>query len=126
MGRFLPLILKNAWRNHRRTLLTVASIGVSLCLLGVVMAMYKAFYYSQANDFEARRVIVRNRVSLTMTMPMFYAQRIAEIPGVQVVMNSQWFGGAYKDARDPNNFFARIASRMTTNASMATLFSGTR
>ena len=109
MGRFLPLILKNAWRNHRRTLLTVASIGVSLCLLGVVMAMYKAFYYSQANDFEARRVIVRNRVSLTMTMPMFYAQRIAEIPGVQVVMNSQWFGGAYKDARDPNNFFARIA-----------------
>jgi cell division protein FtsX len=35
--RFASLILKNSWRNHRRTLLTVFSIGVSLCLLGMVL-----------------------------------------------------------------------------------------
>jgi cell division protein FtsX len=35
MFRFLPLVLKNSWRNRQRTFLTIASITVSLCLLGV-------------------------------------------------------------------------------------------
>ncbi len=109
MGRFLPLILKNSWRNHRRTLLTVLSIGVSLCLLGVVMAMYKAFYYTQANEYQALRLVTRNRVSLTLPMPIFYGPKIEQVPGARVVMMSQWFGGTYKDARDPKNFFARLA-----------------
>jgi putative ABC transport system permease protein len=108
MGRFLPLILKNSWRNHRRTLLTVLSIGVSLCLLGVVMALYKAFYYAKPNQSQALRLITRNRVSLTVTMPIFYGPKIRQIHGVREVMMSQWFGGTYKDARDPNNFFARL------------------
>jgi len=109
MGRFIPLILKNSWRNHRRTLLTVFSIGVSLCLLGVVMAMYKAFYYTKANDYQALRLVTRNRVSLTLPMPIFYGPKIEQVPGARVVMMSQWFGGTYKDARDPKNFFARLA-----------------
>jgi putative ABC transport system permease protein len=108
MGRFLPLILKNGWRNHRRTLLTVFSIGVSLCLLGVVMALYKAFYFAQPNESQALRLITRNRVSLAQPLPIFYGPKIRQIRGVREVMMSQWFGGTYKDARDPNNFFARL------------------
>ena len=34
MFRYLPFVLKNSWRNRRRTLLTIVSISVSLCLLG--------------------------------------------------------------------------------------------
>jgi putative ABC transport system permease protein len=109
VARFIPFILKNAWRNHRRTLLTVFSIGVSLCLLGVLMAMYKAFYFTQPNDYQALRLVTRNRVSLALPMPIYYGQKIRQIPGVREVMMSQWFGGAYKDSRDPNNFFARLA-----------------
>ena len=37
MLRYLPLIVKNCWRNRRRTVLTVISIGISMCLLGVLM-----------------------------------------------------------------------------------------
>ena len=44
--KHLPMILKNVWRNRRRTILTVLSIGVSLCLLGVLLAIYHAFYFS--------------------------------------------------------------------------------
>jgi putative ABC transport system permease protein len=109
MTRFASLILKNSWRNHRRTLLTVFSIGVSLCLLGMVMALYKAFYYSKPTDNQALRLVTRNRVSLTLPMPIYYEQKIQQVPGVRLVMLSQWFGGTYKDARDPNNFFARLA-----------------
>src|SRR3954463_2226045 len=109
MLRYLPLILKNCWRNRRRTVLTIASIGISMCLLGVMMTMYHAFYLSEPQDEGARRLVVRNRVSLTVPIPISYMSRIKQIPGVREVMIGNWFGGTYKDNRDPKNMFARFA-----------------
>lgn len=108
MTRFLSLIWKNALRNRRRSALTIASIGMSLCLLGVIMAIYYALYMSETNPAQALRLTTRNRVSLTLTMPGFYLQRILQVPGVREAQPWQWFGGTYKDARDPNNFFPRF------------------
>ncbi len=109
MIRYLPMILKNCWRNRRRTTLTIISIGVSMCLLGVMMALYHAFYFAAPAPEEALRLVTRNKVSLTFPLPEFYRQKISRIPGVRDVMISQWYGGVYKDARDPKNFFARFA-----------------
>src|ERR1039458_9113997 len=88
MLRFLPLVLKNCWRNRRRTLLTIASISVSMCLLGVMIAMYHALYLSDATPEEALRVVTRNKISLTQQMPESYKNRIKQIPGVREVMVS--------------------------------------
>src|SRR6516162_3847116 len=109
MFRYLPLVLKNCWRNRRRTILTVASVGISMCLLGVVVAMYQAFYMSNPTPAQALRLIARNRISLTVTMPRAYQSRIERTPGVRIAMISNWFGGTYKDARDPKNQFSRFA-----------------
>jgi putative ABC transport system permease protein len=109
MLRYLPLILKNCWRNRRRTILTIASVGISMCLLGVMIALFHAFYVSDPPPEEALRLVTRNRISLTQVFPESYAQRIKQIPGVRETMYNQWFNGVYKDARDPNNFFARMA-----------------
>jgi len=109
MFRFLPFVLKNSWRNRRRTLLTIVSIGVSMCLLGVIISVYHAFYLSDPTPDQALRLVTRNRISLTVALPQFYRERIKQIPGVREAMVSQWFGGSYKDARDPKNFFARFA-----------------
>jgi putative ABC transport system permease protein len=109
MLRYLPLIAKNALRNRRRSILTICSIAASLCLLGVLLAMYHAFYFSEPPAAQALRLVTRNKVSLTVTMPIFYRQRIQQVPGVVVVGVSQWFGGVYKDSRDQKNFFARFA-----------------
>ena len=106
MLRFLPLVLKNCWRNRRRTFLTIASISISMCLLGVMIAMYHALYLSDATPEQALRVVTRNKISLTEQMPESYKNRIRQLPGVREVMVSQWFGGTYKD---PKNFFARFA-----------------
>ena len=108
MFRYLPLIVKNCWRNRRRTTLTIVSIGVSMCLLGVLISVYHALYLSDATPDQALRLVTRNRVSLTLPIPLFYQQRIRQVPGVKEVMTSQWFNGVYKDARDPKNFFARF------------------
>ena len=109
MFRYIPLVIKNSWRNRRRTTLTVLSIGASLSLLGVLMAVYHAFYLSETPPDQALRLAVRHRVSLVFSMPESYGEKIRRIPGVREVMTQQWFGGVYKDRRDPANMFARFA-----------------
>lgn len=106
---FLPLIAKNGFRNRRRSLLTILSIAASLCLLGLLLTIYHTFFFTEATADQALRLVTRNRVSLANPLPMSYQQQIKQAPGVKEVMIFQWFGGVYKDSRDPANFFARFA-----------------
>ncbi len=108
MLRYLPLIAKNAWRNRRRTILTILSIAASLSLLGMLMAIYAAFYVRDPPPAQALRLAVANKVSLVFSMPEAYREKIKQVPGVREVMAEQWFGGVYKDNR-PENLFARFA-----------------
>lgn len=105
----LPLILKNSLRNRRRSMLTILSIAASLCLLGLLLSIYHSFYYTGETEDQALRLITRNRISLANPIPMSYQQRIKQVPGITEAMIFQWFGGVYKDARDPANFFGRFA-----------------
>lgn len=107
--RYLPLILKNCWRNRRRTVLTILSIGVSMCLLGVMVTLYYAFYLSDPTPDSALRLVTRNKVSLTVAIPLSYMQRIKQVPGIREVMIANWFQGTFRDNRDPKNQFARFA-----------------
>src|SRR2546425_12298745 len=108
MLRYFPLVAKNCWRNRRRTVLTILSIAASLSLLGVLMAIYAAFYFSDPPPEQALRLTVRNKVSLVFPMPEAYREKIKRIPSVREVMEQQWFGGMYKNNR-PENLFARFA-----------------
>src|ERR1700733_14002686 len=109
MLQHIPFIARNAARNRRRSILTVASVAVSLCLLGILMAMYYALFYpDDTSAWQALRLVVHHRVSLAQSLPAAYADKIRQVDGVQGVTVWQWFGGTYKDSRNPNNFFARL------------------
>jgi putative ABC transport system permease protein len=109
MLQHLPFIARNAARNRRRSILTVASVAVSLCLLGILMGMYYTLFYpDNTSAWQALRLVVHHRVSLAQSLPASYFEKIRQVDGVEGVTVWQWFGGAYKDARDPNNFFARL------------------
>jgi putative ABC transport system permease protein len=107
--KYLSLIAKNTLRNRRRSILTILSIAFSLCLLGLLTAIYHLFYFSEPTADSALRLIVRNRVSLANPMPLSYKAKIEQTPGVAGAMILQWYGGTYKDNRDSKNFFARFA-----------------
>jgi putative ABC transport system permease protein len=109
MWKYVPFAFKNSLRNKRRTLLTIASISVSLFLLGMLVAVYHAFYYREAPPEQALRLVVRHRVSLTFPLPEYYEQRIKQIHGVREVCPFSWFGGIYIDRR-PEHFFARFST----------------
>jgi putative ABC transport system permease protein len=108
MFRYFSLAFKNTLRNKRRTALTIASIAVSLCLLGVLVAIYHALFFAQETPGQALRLIVRHRVSLAQPLPVAYEAKIRQVSGVREVSVWNWFGGTYKDNRDPKNFFARL------------------
>src|SRR5689334_21534285 len=101
-------VRKNAFRNWRRTLLTVGSMAFSLLLLSFLMSIWRAFYSNDLRSEQSQmRLIVRHKVSLTNLLPISYRNDIHHIPGVTHVVPFNWFNGVYKDSK-PANFFARF------------------
>ena len=102
-------VTKNAFRNKRRSTLTVLSIAFSLLLLTLMMTIWRGFYLDQGSAESAQRLVVRHRVSLTFNLPGFYREKIRALPGVLAVVPVSWFGGIYKDQK-PANFFAQFGT----------------
>ncbi|HUW60230.1 MAG TPA: FtsX-like permease family protein [Candidatus Bathyarchaeia archaeon] len=100
-------ILRNAFRNKRRTLLTVLSIGFSLFLLITLFTFLGILLNPVPNDETALRLIVRGSSSLIQMMPISYLDKIKGVPNVEFVAPLQWANGIYKE---PKNFFANFAT----------------
>src|SRR5467141_755781 len=103
-------VTKSAFRNKRRSILTVLSITFSLLLLTVMMTVWHRFYVDKCDAQSAQRLITRHRVSLTQNMPVYYREKMRTVPGVGAVATTQWFGGLYKDENKPENFFAQFGT----------------
>ncbi|HLI34019.1 MAG TPA: ABC transporter permease [Terriglobia bacterium] len=102
------LIWRNAIRNRRRTILTIASIAISIFLIGTLQAVLTSLYSTGNTSSQGDlRVVVHRSTSITQPLPEYYKQRIESVPGVKYVVGVQWFGGQYIDA---SNFFANFAA----------------
>lgn len=102
-------VTRSAFRNRLRSVLTVASIGFSLLLLGVMLTLWRSFYIDKGAPDSALRIMTRHKVSLANFLPIYYRDKIRTIPGVVHVVPMTWFGGKYKDDK-PENFFAQFAT----------------
>jgi putative ABC transport system permease protein len=102
-------VAKSAFRNKRRSLLTVASIAFSLLLLCIMLCVWRSFYIDKGAPDSALRIMTRHKVSLTNFLPIYYRAKIRAVPGVAHVVPMTWFGGKYKDDK-PENFFAQFAT----------------
>jgi putative ABC transport system permease protein len=112
---YLPLIVRNTLRNRRRSAFTVASVAVSICLVGVLFALTRALFFGgETTPGQAKRVVVHHKVALTQDLPVAYEQTIQKIPGVRAITSLRWFGGTYKDPGDPKNRFAQFAIEPNT------------
>ena len=102
-------IVRNTFRNKRRSVLTLISISFSLLLLTLMISIWRSFYVDQVAPEAARRLIIRDRVSLAFFLPAYYRDKIRSVPGVVAVAPITWFGGRYIDDR-PAHFFAQFAT----------------
>jgi putative ABC transport system permease protein len=100
------LAMRNAlFRNKTRSFLTIFGVVLSAVAFLFLRTILTAWYAS-AEASSADRVVTRNAISLINPLPLSYAARIAQVPGVTKVTWSNWFGGIYKDRK---NFFAQFA-----------------
>jgi len=102
-------IVRNAFRNKRRSVLTLISISFSLLLLTLMICIWRSFYVDQVAPEASRRLIIRDRVSLAFFLPAYYRDKIRAVPGVTAVAPLTWFGGRYIDDR-PSHFFAQLGT----------------
>jgi putative ABC transport system permease protein len=87
----------------------MVSIGFSLLLLTLMICIWRSFYVDQVAPETARRLIVRDRVSLAFFLPAYYREKVRAVTGVTAVAPLTWFGGRYIDDR-PEHFFAQVAT----------------
>jgi len=103
---FVPLlVLRNAFRHKLRTALTILGIVVAIVAFGLLRTIVDA-WYAGANASSSARLVTRSAVSLVFALPLTYAQRIRQVPGVTGVAWANWFGGVYITER---NFFPQFA-----------------
>jgi putative ABC transport system permease protein len=102
-------IRKNAFRNKRRSALTVISIAFSMLLLTLLLILYRSFYLNDGSTESNLRLIVRHRVSLSFSLPGYYREKIRAVPGVVAVVPFDWFGGTYIDDK-PEHSFAQLGT----------------
>jgi putative ABC transport system permease protein len=113
------LLLANFRRKRIRTTLTICSFAIALFLFGILAVIHSAFYKG-VEVAGVDRLIVRNRISLIMTLPISYAERLKQMDGVKLVTYACWFGGTYQTE---SNFFPQYAVDTETFKDMFPEFS---
>jgi putative ABC transport system permease protein len=103
---FVPLlVLRNLFRHQLRTLLTALGIVIAIASFGLLRTVVDA-WYAGANASSSARLVTRSSVSLVFALPLTYAQKIRQVPGIESVAAVNWFGGIYISER---NFFPQFA-----------------
>jgi putative ABC transport system permease protein len=104
--RFLVLIVKSAYRNRLRTVLT--AVGVAIAIVAFLfLRTFIAAWYAGVDSAASDRLFARNKTSIIFPLPLAYVDKIKNVPDVSNVGYENWFGGYYKD---PKNFFAKFAA----------------
>lgn len=104
------LLFRNAFRHRLRALLTVFGVAVAVLAFGLLSTLVDA-WYAGVSAAAANRLIVRNAISLTFSLPIAYREKIRAVDGVNAVSHMSWFGGIYIDRK---NFFANFAVEAQT------------
>lgn len=112
--KYLPLLFVNLGRKKIRSMLTIGSFAIALFLFGLLGVIHMAFYQG-VEVAGVDRLIVRNKTSLIMPLPIAYKQRLLQLDGVKDVTFATWFGGVYQD---PKNFFPQFAVDVETYRNM--------
>ena len=105
-------VVANLFRKKARTSLTMLSIVTAFLLFGLLQSV-NVLFNAGADFLGTARLITQARVSFTQSLPMRMRAEIENVPGVEAVTQSQWFGGVWqgKDqlvalAVDPLRFHA--------------------
>jgi putative ABC transport system permease protein len=103
----LALVWINFKRDKGRKLLTLLSLLIAFALFGVLMALRQALTFDGTGVAAARILVTLNSAGRGKVLPVAYAGRISQLPGVIVVSYDIGTLGSYQQ---PNNNFLFLAT----------------
>ncbi|CAE7404423.1 yknY [Symbiodinium microadriaticum] len=92
------LMLSGLGRKKLRTGLLMFTIFIGF-LIFAVLAAFRAGITNVSSE-DGRNLIAMNKISLTQSMPMAHARKMAGIEGVTAVAHTQWIGAYYQEQRN--------------------------
>lgn len=104
------LLVRNLFRQKLRNLLTIIGVVIAINAFVLLRTVVDA-WYSGVDAASAARLITRNAISLTFTLPIAYLDKIRRVEGVAKVSYANWFGGVYIDEK---NFFPQFGIQPAT------------
>ena len=108
---YRTLVLRNFRRNRLRTVLTAASITLSVFLVCAVLTLPNGLNAILERMASGTRITVHNKAGIAYAMPYSYLQKIRTVPGVVSATSFNWFGGIYDE---PKNMFPNFAVDVDT------------
>lgn len=99
------LVLRNTVRRPVRAGLTVAGLAMVVLAFGLIRLTLNQ-WTATATEASKNRLVTVHAMSGFLKLPLAYKDRIAALPGVQSVHYGVWFGGIYKDPKQPLASFA--------------------
>jgi len=87
------LVWRNLARNRTRTVLTIASLAISLFLYTLLSATVDSMTSVAASSAERLRLVVHHKTTMTQLLPLGYARRIGSLSAARAVCGMRWFGG---------------------------------
>jgi putative ABC transport system permease protein len=100
MFRWLPIVWANLKRRKLRLAFTFVSILMAFLMFGMLDAM-RTSLAGVVNVIGADRVLVQSKINMIMPLPRGHYEKIRATPGVKAAASFNWFGGVYKDAKQP-------------------------
>ena len=99
------LVLRNTVRRPVRMGLTVAGLAMVVLAFGLIRLTLDQ-WTATATEANKNRLVTVHAMSGFLKLPLAYKDRIAALPGVQLVHYGVWFGGIYQDPKQPLASFA--------------------
>ena len=110
--KFFTYIIRNAQRNPVRSLLTIASTGICMFLMMILIS-----FFTLRNDVSTslriyNRIVVMNANGFAGMLPVGRVREVAQIEGVKHASPFQWFGGKFHDQVMPFAQFSVDADKI--------------
>jgi putative ABC transport system permease protein len=99
--KYLTYILRNARRNPIRSLLTIASMAVSLFLVMVLLSFFSINDEVLKSSKIHNRILTLNSQGFSGMVPIAYAHEIAAVDGIVGISPFSWFGGKFGEEVQP-------------------------
>ena len=104
--KYFTYIFRNARRNPVRSILTIASTGISLFLMMILLSFFDMRDDAARANRVFNRIITMNANGFAGMVPVSRLREVTEIDGVAAASPFSWYGGKYHDEVMP---FAQFA-----------------